>query len=87
MLVLWSLVLEPPDPARIRVGADERRMISDSSVDFTLSRALSSDGRRKCWCCITTALGVEGWTPARDGVEAAEEADVAGDGGPPSSMG
>lgn len=84
MLVLLSLMLEL-EPALSRVGAEARRRTSLlSSDDLTRSKAFSSDGRRKC-CGSKPGRepGVEGGMLARDGVDAAEDVDVAGEGGPP----
>ena len=50
-------------------------------MSFTRSRALSSDGRRIC-NEFPKELGVTGDAPALEGVEAAEDVEVEGDGGP-----
>jgi hypothetical protein len=62
------------EPARNRLGEEYRRIRSSSPVDFTRVNALSSEGRRACRPGVMGAV-------ARDGVEAADEVDVDGEGG------
>lgn len=83
--MLRSLTTLEFEPARSREGADARLDKSPSSEDLTRSRALSSEGRRRC-CGIAgtggTVEGVVGAALDREGVEAADELDVVGEGGP-----
>lgn len=63
------------EPARKRL-ADEPRRLPSSSVDFTRLKALRSEGRRAC-----RLPDIVDDDKTLDGVLAADEVDVDGDGG------